>query len=121
MSGEGLEGSSTESVYDSRMTVELMGGSSSTDMEDEARVKVFKALSDPIRLQIIRYLNQVHRGVTCGEIGGVVDISKSAGSYHFKVLREARLTITRKESREKYVSLNYETLDKYLTRFFDTL
>ncbi|WP_285129720.1 hypothetical protein [Propionibacterium freudenreichii] len=40
---------------------------------------------------------------------------------HFKVLREARLTITRKESREKYVSLNYETFDKYLTRFFDTL
>ncbi|GAY76815.1 MULTISPECIES: ArsR/SmtB family transcription factor [Sporolactobacillus] len=89
--------------------------------EDELRVKVFKALSDPIRLEIIRYLKKVNRGVTCGEIGEIVKMSKSAGSYHFKILREAGLILTRKQSREKYVSLNYDIFDKYVTKFLDSL
>ncbi|MTT33058.1 metalloregulator ArsR/SmtB family transcription factor [Terrilactibacillus sp. BCM23-1] len=89
--------------------------------EDELRVKVFKALSDPIRLEIIRYLKKVNRGVSCGEIGEIVKMSKSAGSYHFKILREAGLILTRKQSREKYVSLNYDIFDKYVTKFLDSL
>lgn len=89
--------------------------------EDELRIKVFKALSDPIRLEIIRYLKKVNREVSCGEIGKIVRMSKSAGSYHFKTLREAGLTLTRKESREKYVSLNYDTFDKYVTKFLDSI
>lgn len=89
--------------------------------EDELRVKVFKALSDPIRLEIIRYLKKVNRGITCGEIGEIVKMSKSAGSYHFKILREAGLILTRKQSREKYVSLNYDIFDKYVTKFLDSL
>ncbi|MGP7818258.1 ArsR/SmtB family transcription factor [Niallia sp. 01092] len=89
--------------------------------EDEIRIKIFKALSDPFRLEIIRYLKKVNRGVSCGEIGEIVKINKSAGSYHFKVLREAGLTLTRKESREKYVTLNYDMFDKYVTKFLDSL
>ena len=85
------------------------------------QVKVFKALSDPVRLQILRYLKQVGRGVTCGEIGEVIKISKSAGSYHFRVLREAGLTIAEKKSREKYVSINLATLNQYVTGFADRL
>lgn len=93
----------------------------SKKQEDEIRVRIFKALADPIRLEIIRYLKKVDREVTCGEIGNVLKISKSAGSYHFKTLREAGLTLTRKESREKYVSLNHETFDKYVTNFWVSL
>jgi Predicted transcriptional regulators len=89
--------------------------------EDEIRIKVFKALADPIRLEIIRYLKKVDRRVSCGEIGEIVKMSKSAGSYHFKILREAGLTLTQKESREKYVSLNYDMFDKYVTKFLDSL
>ncbi len=70
---------------------------------DEMRVKLFKALSDPTRIEIIRYLKKVDREITCGEIGKVVKMSKSAGSYHFKLLREAGLISSRKEAREKYV------------------
>ncbi|MBA1435191.1 ArsR/SmtB family transcription factor, partial [Bombilactobacillus bombi] len=73
---------------------------------DQIRIKIFKALADPIRLDIIRYLKNVDHGVTCSEINQYLKIGKSAGSYHFKVLREAGLTITKKESREKYVKLN---------------
>ncbi len=103
------------------MTIELAAPAVGDAWSDEIQVKVFKALSDPVRLQILRYLHQVDRGVTCGEIGDIINISKSAGSYHFKALRDAGLTITEKKSREKYVSINRETLDTYVTRFVDLL
>ncbi|UQS82893.1 metalloregulator ArsR/SmtB family transcription factor [Bombilactobacillus folatiphilus] len=89
------------------------------EQKNNTRVKIFKALADPIRLQIIWYLNYVNREITCGEIDKVLNISKSAGSYHFKILREAELTITRKSSREKYVTLNYTTFDKYVIDFWN--
>ncbi|WP_368303159.1 ArsR/SmtB family transcription factor, partial [Lacticaseibacillus rhamnosus] len=50
-----------------------------------------------------------------------INMSKSAGSYHFRLLREAGLTKTRKESREKYVSLNTEAFKLYVTDFFENL
>ena len=88
---------------------------------DEMRLKLFKALSDPTRIEIIRYLKKVDREITCGEIGKVVKMSKSAGSYHFKLLREAGLISSRKEAREKYVSLNYDTFERYVNHFLDSL
>lgn len=105
------------------MMVELKskGTSLPADWDEERQVRVFKALSDPVRIQILRYLMQAGRGVTCGEIGAVINVSKSTGSYHFKTLREAGLTITEKKSREKYVSINLKTLDEYVTRFVDLL
>ena len=97
------------------------GTSLAADWNEDQQVKVFKALSDPVRIQILRYLKEVGRGVTCSEIGAVINVSKSTGSYHFKTLREAGLTITEKKSREKYVSINLETLNAYVTRFADLL
>ncbi|ARY92083.1 MULTISPECIES: ArsR/SmtB family transcription factor [Lacticaseibacillus] len=88
---------------------------------DEIQVKVFKALADPVRLAIIRYLKKVNKEVTCGEVGEAIKMSKSAGSYHFRLLREAGLTKTRKSSREKYVSLNAENFDLYVTNFYKNL
>lgn len=91
------------------------------DAEDEARGKIFKALSEPIRLEIIRFLIRKGTEVSCGEIGKNVNLTKSAASYHFKTLREAGLTVTRKESREKYVSINRDTFEYYLKGFLDSL
>ncbi|RZI48253.1 MULTISPECIES: ArsR/SmtB family transcription factor [Lactococcus] len=98
------------------MTIEL-----SKKAEDEIRSKIFKALSEPIRLEIIRFLIKKGTEVSCGEIGDNVNLTKSAASYHFKTLREAGLTFTRKESREKYVSINHELFDRYLEGFLDSL
>ncbi len=89
--------------------------------EDEIRSKIFKALSEPLRIEILRFLKQQNSEVTCGEIGDNVNLTKSAASYHFKNLREAGLTFTRKKSREKYVSINYEIFEQYLPHFLDTL
>lgn len=88
---------------------------------EKQQVIIFKALADPIRLNILRHLKAVGHEVTCGEVGNNLNISKSSGSYHFKLLQEAQLITARKEAREKYVMLNPETFDRYLTHFFKTL
>ena len=89
--------------------------------EDEIRVQIFKALADKTRLDIIRILRNRGEEMNCGEIGEYIDIPKSTASYHFKTLREAGLTATRKESLNKYVSLRLAMFDQYLPGFLDTL
>ena len=53
--------------------------------------RVLYALSDSIRLEIVRHLAQVD-GATCGELDG--GRPKSTVSHHFKVLRDAGLVHT---------------------------
>ncbi|MFC0232879.1 ArsR/SmtB family transcription factor [Vagococcus entomophilus] len=89
--------------------------------EDEVRIQIFKALSDPTRLEIIRFLRDKGAEMGCGEIGENLDLSKSTVSYHFKILREAKLTKTRRDAREKFVTLRHDTFHKYLTNFLDSL
>jgi uncharacterized HTH-type transcriptional regulator yceK len=111
-------------VYKSHVTVELTNmAEDAVDAEWDVEIqsKVFKAVSDPVRLEILRYLIYMDRGITCSEIGSVINISKSAGSYHFRILREAGLTVTRKESREKYVAVNLDTINRYITNFIDNI
>ncbi|MGT2906657.1 ArsR/SmtB family transcription factor [Streptococcus dentiloxodontae] len=89
--------------------------------DDESWVKIFKALADPVRLKIIRILYRKQGELSCGEIGQVLDMSKSAVSYHFKTLREAGLTSTRKVGQNKFVQLNNETFHQYLPGFLDLI
>jgi DNA-binding transcriptional ArsR family regulator len=53
--------------------------------------RVLYALSDSIRLDIVRHLARVECA-TCGELDG--GRPKSTVSHHFKVLREAGLVLT---------------------------
>lgn len=93
-----------------------------SNYNDEDLIKIFKALADPVRLNILRILSKRESELGCGEVGELLDMSKSAVSYHFKTLREAGLTITRKAGQNKFVRLNHETLEKYsLTNFINNL
>src|SRR5207237_9954393 len=79
------------------------------DRADIALADVLYALSDPVRLQIVRELAE--RGETCcGGLG--VPMPKSSVSYHFKVLREAGVTRTRVEGTQRFISLRQDDLDK---------
>ncbi|WP_203638220.1 ArsR/SmtB family transcription factor [Levilactobacillus wangkuiensis] len=86
-----------------------------------ASVQIFKALADPIRLAIIQHLNQLDHKVACGEVGRAMHISKTSGSYHFKILQEAGLISVNKVGREKYVQLDRSTFDHYLIHFWQNL
>ncbi len=66
------------------------------------------ALSDPVRVSIVREL--AARGeATCGAFD--VGVSKATRSHHFKVLREAGLTRTRAEGTHRYVMLRRVEVD----------
>jgi DNA-binding transcriptional ArsR family regulator len=69
---------------------------------------VLHALSDPVRLDIVRALAG---GIetSCGELG--VPVSKSTLSHHLKVLRDAGLTRTRAEGVHRFVSLRATDID----------
>ncbi|MQS51535.1 ArsR/SmtB family transcription factor [Companilactobacillus mishanensis] len=88
---------------------------------DQLQITVLKALADPIRLEIIRYLKYSDHEVACGEVGKAINISKTSGSYHFKLLESAELIHTKREAREKYVSLNEQTFQKYVTDFYKNI
>jgi DNA-binding transcriptional ArsR family regulator len=69
---------------------------------------VLHALSDPIRLQIVRSLAE--RGAcNCGTFA--VPVAKSTLSHHLRVLREAGITLTEPAGTQRVVSLRRPELD----------
>ncbi|MGG4108093.1 metalloregulator ArsR/SmtB family transcription factor [Paenibacillus lautus] len=96
------------------MTIQIM-------FNDEQRVKIFKALADETRLDIIRTLYANGKEMNCGEVMLIRDTSKSNTSYHLRTLREAKLIKVRKEAQTKYMSIDIETFQTYLPGFLDTL
>lgn len=66
---------------------------------------VLYALSDPIRLEIVRRLKTAGSELSCTDATGTL-LPKSTMSFHFKALREAGLIRTRQEGRNKYNEIN---------------
>jgi DNA-binding transcriptional ArsR family regulator len=71
--------------------------------------RVLHALSDPVRLDIVRLLAK-EQECRCGGLGAPV--SKSTLSHHLKTLREAGVTRTRQSGTTRYVSLRRAELDE---------
>jgi DNA-binding transcriptional ArsR family regulator len=70
---------------------------------------VLHALSDPLRLEIVRQLDGKSKDVACGRLEARV--SKSTLSHHLKVLRDAGLTQTRIDGTQRLVSLRTADLE----------
>ncbi|QXH50271.1 helix-turn-helix domain-containing protein [Pseudomonas fakonensis] len=70
--------------------------------------RLLYALSDPVRLQIVRHLAGVAEA-SCGELDG--GRPKSSMSHHFRVLREAGLVFTRNVGTTHMNSLRSDILD----------
>lgn len=69
---------------------------------------VLHALSDPVRLEIVRALRDGAE-LSCGRLD--VPVSKSTLSHHLKVLRDAGLTHTRAEGVQRFVSLRTDDIE----------
>jgi DNA-binding transcriptional ArsR family regulator len=69
------------------------------------------ALSDPVRLAIVRQLDAAGaEGLTCGELD--IPVGKSTCSHHLKVLLRAGVTAEREAGVRKYVTLRRDELDR---------
>jgi DNA-binding transcriptional ArsR family regulator len=86
--------------------------------EDMTLAAVMAALSDPVRVQIVRGLAASEER-TCGEFD--LGISKATRSHHFKVLREAGLTHTRSEGTHRHLSLRREDVDARFPGLLDAV
>ena len=71
--------------------------------------KTFKALSDPIRREILYILRR--KKMSAGEIVDRFDLSGATISYHLKLLKQANLITEEKDKNYIYYSLNISALD----------
>ncbi len=76
--------------------------------------KVMKALSDPKRLRIVDMLSQ---GEFCAHnIQKAFQISQPTLSHDMRVLKEAGITLERREGKNIFYTLNYESLGALVDR-----
>jgi DNA-binding transcriptional ArsR family regulator len=80
------------------------------DLEQIPIAKVFGALSEPTRLQIVRILMEEPLGRACGTFA--VDVSAATLSHHFKVLRAAGLIQQEERGRRRWTSLRRVDIDR---------
>ncbi len=70
---------------------------------------ILHALSDPVRLNFVRSLEQYTTEQRCGAIA--TPVAKSTMSHHLRVLREAGIIRTRTEGTQCLTSLRLEDLE----------
>ena len=79
---------------------------------------VLHALSDPVRLKIVRALAECQEQ-SCSAVEA--SVSKSTLSHHFKVLREAGVTHTRVDGTHRYISLRRAELEERFPGLLDSV
>src|SRR6478609_3218239 len=78
--------------------------------------KVFKALSDGTRQEILRLLENNQR--TVGEIVGNFNLSQPTISRHLSVLKEADLVVDQRQGQNVIYRLNEPALSTSMQEFF---
>ena len=90
-------------------------------------VEIFKALSDPTRLRLVKLLNDCPPGVCQGgplcvnALAHQLGVTQSAVSQHLRILRQAGLIRGARRGTFMHYSLDPEGLDKYRHALRDTL
>ena len=74
--------------------------------------KTMKALSDPVRREILRLLKEGR--MAAGDIAGHFDITDAAISRHLSVLKEADLIRDTREGKFIFYDLNTSVLEELL-------
>jgi DNA-binding transcriptional ArsR family regulator len=86
--------------------------------EEMQLATVMAALSDPVRVRIVRTL-AAQGEFACGTLD--LGVSPATRSHHFRVLREAGITHTRPSGTHRFVSLRREELDERFPGLLDAV
>ena len=95
--------------------------------EIEKLAEIFKALSDPTRLRLIKQLNDCQPGVCEGgalcvnALAHRLNVTQSAVSQHLRILRQAGLVRGARHGSFMHYSLDPDGLDKYRAALRETL
>ena len=93
----------------------------------EKLVEIFKALSDPTRLKLVKALNDCEPGVCQGgslcvnALAHRLNVTQSAVSQHLRILRQAGLVRGARQGSFIHYSLDPAGLAKYKTALRETL
>jgi DNA-binding transcriptional ArsR family regulator len=87
--------------------------------EDIQLVAVLHALSDPVRLEIVRELAEGDHERPCG--GFDVSVTKSTLTHHFRVLRESGVVAQRPTGTSKLTTLRRADLDERFPGLLDAV
>ena len=81
-----------------------------------AFAETFKALSDPVRREILQLLK--NGKMSAGEIGGHFDMTGATISYHLKILKKADLVWETKVKNFVYYELNTTVVEELLLQLW---
>ncbi|BAW95754.1 arsenical resistance operon repressor, ArsR family [[Synechococcus] sp. NIES-970] len=87
-------------------------------IETTTLLQGFKAIADPIRLEILERLRTQELCVC--ELCDVLGLKQSKLSFHLKILKESELVLTRQDGRWIYYRLNlaqFIALETYLATY----
>jgi len=74
--------------------------------------ETFKALSDPVRREILMILRE--GSLSAGEIGAHFDMTGATISYHLRILKKAGLVFEKKEKNFIYYTLNTSVVEEVM-------
>jgi DNA-binding transcriptional ArsR family regulator len=99
----------------------LPEGLHGVDLDTIDGMTVLQALSDPVRLGIVRQLAGCtdSSGLQCGHIE--VPVTKSTASHHFKILYLAGVLAKREQGTSKYMRLRRDELDERFPGLLDSV
>jgi DNA-binding transcriptional ArsR family regulator len=80
---------------------------------------VLEALADPVRRSIVRQLADSGRDTACGTFD--INVTRSTGTHHFKVLRQAGIIWQHYEGTVKLNTLRRDDLERALPGLLDAI
>lgn len=83
--------------------------------EEERLLAIFKALSNPLRYRMVRYMVE-HPYCITGELVEFADLAQSTVSQHLKVLRDSGLVCGEIEGPSVSYCLDFDTLAWFRAR-----
>lgn len=87
--------------------------------EDIRLEPVLHALSDPVRMQMVRLLADADSGMMCSDF--VVPVSASTATHHFRVLRQAGVITQMYAGTAKMSRLRRDDLDAIFPGLLDAM
>ena len=85
----------------------------------EKQAEIFKALSDPTRLRLVKLLNKCEPGICKGgplcvnALASRLGVTQSAVSQHLRILKQAGLVRGERQGSFMHYALDPKGLDKY--------
>jgi len=89
--------------------------------EIEELTEIFKALSDPTRLRLVKLLSASGGALCVNALAGTLEVSQSAVSQHLRVLRQAGLVRGERRGYFVHYSLDSDRLEQFKARMRETL